>query len=126
MTIGDIIKDFREQRQMSMDEFGQLAGMSKSYVFALEKNEHPRTKEPINPSLGIISRVSTATGYSIEEIYARLGSGDCFGVRPSFSMSDLEMRLIDRFRASDDLEKAMVLKILGLEDLGKKEVEKIG
>lgn len=116
MTLGEIIKDFRKHRNMSLDEFGRLSGMSKSYVFALEKNEHPKTKEPINPSIGIISNVSKATGYSAEEIYAMLGVKEFYGEKPSFAMSDLEMRLINSFRNANDLEKAMVLKILELNE----------
>ena len=116
MTIGEIIKDYREANGISLDEFAKQAGMSKSYVFALEKNEHPKTKEPINPSLGIISRVSIATGLSVDEIYARLGIKELFGQKTTFDLSDLEIRIIDRFRSADELEKQMVLRILKIEE----------
>lgn len=116
MTIGEIIKDYRDANGISLDEFAKQAGMSKSYVFALEKNEHPKTKEPINPSLGIISRVSIATGLSVGEIYARLGIKELFGQKTTFDLSDLEIRIIDRFRSADELEKQMVLRILKIEE----------
>lgn len=116
MTIGEIIKDYRDANGISLDEFAKQAGMSKSYVFALEKNEHPKTKEPINPSLGIISRVSIATGLSVDEIYARLGIKELFGQKTTFDLSDLEIRIIDRFRSADELEKQMVLRILKIEE----------
>lgn len=116
MTIGEIISDFRSLNNLSLDEFGKLAGMSKSYVYALEKNEHPKTKEPINPSLGIITRVSAATGYSVEEIYSRLGMKNYSGMTPHFALSDIEMRIIDHFRSADELDKQMVLRVLGIKE----------
>lgn len=116
MTIGEIIKDYRDANGISLDEFAKQAGMSKSYVFALEKNEHPKTKEPINPSLGIISRVSHATGLSVDEIYARLGIKELFCQKTTIDLSDLEIRIIDRFRSADELEKQMVLRILKIEE----------
>lgn len=123
MTIGEIIKDYRDAKGISLDEFAKQAGMSKSYVFALEKNEHPKTKEPINPSLGIITRVSLATGLSVDEIYSRLGMKELLGQKTTINLSDLEIRIIDRFRSADELEKQMILRILKIEE--KRGVEKM-
>ena len=42
MTIGDVIKEFRKLNDLSLEEFGKMAGLSKSYVSMLENNKDPR------------------------------------------------------------------------------------
>ena len=37
MTLGDIIKAYREKHDMSMDDFAKASGISKTYVWMLEK-----------------------------------------------------------------------------------------
>ena len=37
MTLGDLIKNYREETGMSMDEFAEKSGLSKGYISMLEK-----------------------------------------------------------------------------------------
>lgn len=51
MFLGEIVKKYRLEHKISMDEFARLSGLSKGYISMLEKNENPRTKKtdiPIN------------------------------------------------------------------------------
>lgn len=123
MTIGEIIKDYRTEHNMSYEEFAQRCGFSKSYVYALEKNEHPKTKEPIVPSLGIISRISTGTSIPIIDLCRSLGIAYPGMGYPESQLSPLEKKLIDSFRSADDLDRQMVLRILKVEE--KRDAEKM-
>lgn len=58
MTLGEIIKRYREEHDISMDVFAQKSGMSKAYIHILEKNEHPKTKKPIAPSIDMIKKAA--------------------------------------------------------------------
>ena len=42
MTIGDFVKIYREENDMSMEEFAKLCGVSKGYISMLENNTNPR------------------------------------------------------------------------------------
>ena len=41
MTLGDLIKEYRSDHKLSMDEFAQRSGLSKAYVSILERNVNP-------------------------------------------------------------------------------------
>lgn len=43
MTLGDIIKQYRDDHSLSMDAFSERSGISKAYISLLEKNKHPKT-----------------------------------------------------------------------------------
>lgn len=72
MTIGTFIHRFRLEHNLTMDEFAQKSGISKSYISMLEKNEHPRTKQPITPTMKTIAGVAKATDIPISALMNRL------------------------------------------------------
>ncbi|HEQ7796970.1 TPA: helix-turn-helix transcriptional regulator, partial [Streptococcus pyogenes] len=39
MKLGEIIKNFREEKKLSMDRFAEKSGLTKGYISMLEKNE---------------------------------------------------------------------------------------
>lgn len=116
MTMSEIIKNYRTEHDMSYDEFAKRCGFSKSYVYALEKNEHPKTKEPIVPSLGIVSRISTGTGIPVIELCKSLGVAYPSMEYPESHLSPLEHKIINSFRCADELDRQMVLRVLKIEE----------
>ena len=72
MFLGEIVKKYRLEHKISMDEFARLSGLSKGYISMLEKNENPRTKKPISPSIDTIKQVSEVTGIDFNEIIETL------------------------------------------------------
>ncbi len=77
MTIGDIIKEYREKYNITMDEFSLKSGLSKGYISMLEKNENPRTKLPIMPTTKTLTAVSSAIGLSVAELMKKLNGVSC-------------------------------------------------
>ncbi len=72
MTVGDIIKEYREKYKVTMDDFAQMSGLSKGYISMLEKNENPRTKLPIMPTTKTLSSVALALGISVSELMDKI------------------------------------------------------
>ena len=72
MTLGNIIREYRESHGMSLEAFGKLSGMSKSYVDQLEKNKHPRTGNPISPTIETIKQVADAINVPLDEVFKLL------------------------------------------------------
>lgn len=60
MTLGEIISNYRNVNQISMDEFAKRSDLSKGYISMLEKNKNPKTNKPIVPSMDTIWKVSRA------------------------------------------------------------------
>ncbi len=72
MKIGDLIQSYRYEHHLSMDRFAKKAGLSKAYISMLEKNQHPKTKKAISPSLDTIKAVSFAIEKDFNEVIALL------------------------------------------------------
>lgn len=64
MTLGDIIKSYREKNGISMSEFAEKCSLSKGYISMLENNINPRNNKPIAPTLPSIAKI--ALGMEIE------------------------------------------------------------
>jgi repressor LexA len=72
MTLGNIIKSYRQENGMSMDAFSSRSGISKAYISLLEKNKHPKTGKPIAPSIQCIKQAADGMNMDFNELFAML------------------------------------------------------
>ncbi len=72
MNIGEIIKQYRTERKLSMDNFSKQSGLTKGYISMLEKNEHPKSKKPIIPTEETIVKVAKGMNVEIDDILEKL------------------------------------------------------
>lgn len=68
MILGDLIKQYRNNKGLSLRDFAKQCGLSHTYISALEKNIDPRTGKPIAPTLDTVKYLSKGMNMSIEEI----------------------------------------------------------
>lgn len=71
MTLGDVIREFRDLNNLSLEEFGKMSNLSKSYISMLENNKDPRGN-PINPSLETIDKVASAIGLELDYLVGQI------------------------------------------------------
>ena len=57
-TLGEIIKAYREEHHLSMDEFARASGMSKTYVWMLEKNKNTNGGKEVVPTVEYIQKAA--------------------------------------------------------------------
>lgn len=76
MTIGELIKAYRLEHNLNMDAFAQKSGISKGYISMLEKNENPRSKQPITPTTKTLIAVAKAMEISLPTLMTRLQEAD--------------------------------------------------
>lgn len=74
MTLGEMIKQYRKENHLTMQEFARRAGMSKGYVSMLEKNRNPQTGRPIIPSLETLTRAAVGMNIEVEQLMGSLGT----------------------------------------------------
>lgn len=67
MTLGNIIKDYREANNITMEEFSKKSRLSKSYISMLEQNKDYRGN-PIKPSVETIQKVADTVGMGFDDI----------------------------------------------------------
>lgn len=72
MILGDLIKKYRKDHHMSMDQFSKKSGISKAYISILERNYNPVNGKPVVPSLETIKAVSSVIGIDFNEVIAML------------------------------------------------------
>lgn len=74
MLLGDIIKQYREEHKMSLQDFANLIGTSRSYIHMLEKNVNPSTNKPISPSIETLKLLANAMNMDLEFLLKQLNS----------------------------------------------------
>lgn len=68
MTIGDILKKYREKHRMSQDKFAEKSGISKGYISMLENNINSRNNKPIEPTLEMLHKLSVGMDITLDEL----------------------------------------------------------
>lgn len=72
MTLGQIIRAYREENHMSMDDFSRSSGLSKAYISQLENNLNPKTGEPPVPSINSIKKAANGMFMTFDELFSQL------------------------------------------------------
>lgn len=81
MILGDLIKQYRNNKNMSLRDFAKQCGLSHTYISALEKNIDPRTGKPIAPTLDTVKYLSKGMNMSIEDILKILDDEQEFKIK---------------------------------------------
>ena len=55
MTLGEYIKRYRKEHDLSQRQFAAQCGLSNGYISMLERGENPKTHKPIKPTLYAVS-----------------------------------------------------------------------
>lgn len=68
MTIGEIIKRFRKENNMTIQEFADQSGLSKAYVSILENGKRFGSNKKVAPTMETYNKVSSAMGVSVNSL----------------------------------------------------------
>lgn len=82
MTLGDIVKSYRDKYDISMEDFGKMSGLSRSYISLLEKNINPRNNKPIVPTLETFVKISKAIGIDLNDLLKQIDSEQLVYISP--------------------------------------------
>ncbi|HEM3614333.1 TPA: helix-turn-helix transcriptional regulator [Streptococcus suis] len=74
MILGDILKEYRSKNKLSMDKFAELSGLTKGYISMLEKNQHPKTKKALLPTMDTLEKIAKGMAISVGELIEQLDS----------------------------------------------------
>lgn len=72
MLLGEIINNYRKEHNLSLQDFANLIGSSRSYIHMLEKNVNPSTNKPINPSIETLKLLANAMNMDIDILLKQL------------------------------------------------------
>lgn len=72
MSLSEVIKKYRTENKLTMEEFAKRVGVSKAYISMLEKNQNSTTGKPIKPSLETLNNIAMSMGISLDELLNRI------------------------------------------------------
>ncbi len=72
MFLGEIIKKYRKENNLSLRAFASKCGLSYTYISMLEKNIDYRTGKPIAPTLDSVKYISNAMNIPIDDLLKML------------------------------------------------------
>lgn len=72
MTIGEIIKEYRETHNLSQRKFAAKCNISSGYISLLEKGTNPKNNEPIVPSISALRAIASAMDLPFHELLQKV------------------------------------------------------
>ena len=94
------MREFRQSHGMTMQEFADLASLSKGYISMLEKGRNPRNDLPITPSIDTYAKIARAMNMTAEELLAKAKGEDVAIPAPAaepMGLTARDERDIERF-----------------------------
>lgn len=76
MKLGELIKEYRRNNDMTMQEFADRAGLSKGYISMLEKNKHPQSQRELVPSFETYEKVASAMCMTLDDVVSVLDGNE--------------------------------------------------
>lgn len=70
MNIGQLIKEYRTNHEMSQQEFADRCGLSKPYISQIENNKNPKTGLPPAPSFETYIKLAKAMNMPIDVLFS--------------------------------------------------------
>lgn len=124
MTLGELVKKYRTEHGLSLRDFSRISGVSNGYISMLEKNEHPKTKKPIVPSIEKMKCIASAMGMTLDTLLEIIDEDQPVSISkehsftsPSFSAPETELIMKYR-RLSSEGRKRLYERADELIELG--------
>lgn len=99
MTIGEYIKKYREEHELSLREFGALAELSPQYISNLEKGINNNGK-PLSPTMTTYAKIAKAIGISESKLLSSVD--DFVSVNPSIAADFVSFPVMGEVAAGYD------------------------
>lgn len=88
MTIGEIVKQYRDEHGLSQRQFAELCGgITNGYISMIEQGKNPSTGKPIVPSIDKVASLARAMGMTIHQLFdmaddSPVSTGDSDNLHP--------------------------------------------
>lgn len=108
MLLGDMIKKYREENEMSLQDFAERIGTSRSYIHMLEKNVNPTTNKPINPSIETLKLLAYAMNMDLQYLLTQLDGEQNIYLDETEYQKQFDkntMQLLDKYNKLNELGK---------------------
>ena len=115
MELGALIKQYRDEHSLTMQQLADRCHLSKSYISMLERGRHPQNRRLLVPSLDTFKKLSEGMQIPLDLLLSLIDAQDWvdngFDVDTgsSFPLDPVEMQLIEDYRdASEEIRGAAI------------------
>jgi len=71
MTLGEMIQEYRREKDLSQRQFAIACSLSNGYIAMLERGFNPKTKQPIVPTIVALKKIATGIGMSLSDLITK-------------------------------------------------------
>ena len=109
MTLGEVIKKYREENDISQREFARKTGLSNSYISQLEMNMNSKNGQPIKPQLETYKAVADAMGITIDALFCMVDDMEIsLRKMPAAEGSELDQKIMNLvYQLPEDLKESV-------------------
>ena len=109
MTLGDVIKKYREENDLSQREFAKMTGLSNSYISQLEMNMNSKNGQPIKPQIETFKAVADAMHTTIDVLFSQVDDMEInISKMPAAGSSELDDKIMNLvYQLPDDLKESV-------------------
>lgn len=72
MKLGDLVKKYRSEHDLSQRQFAAACGVSNGYISMIEDGKNPKTNEDIVPSIHTYKKIASTMGMSLNDLLSLL------------------------------------------------------
>ena len=72
MKLSELIIDYRKRMNISQREFSRRCDLSNTYIYFLEKENNPRTGQPMVPTLEQYKKIANCMGLTVQQLFEQL------------------------------------------------------
>lgn len=112
MTLGELIKKYRADNDISMDVFAKNSGLSKAYISMLENNKNPKTGKPIIPSIPTYQKAAEGMHISIVDLFSVLApvpfetaDNENEQITSAMPLSDTDLVMVEAFHELNEVRQ---------------------
>lgn len=118
MTLGELITNYRTKHGLSQRKFAEKCNISNGYISMIEKGEHPKTKQPITPTLDKLKSLAHGMGMSLQQLCMFVDYIDAslendypqaFSTiaKENFPLSNHEKKVVTAYREKPEMQSAV-------------------
>lgn len=76
MTLGQLVAKYRQEQNLSLQDFANLIGASKGYVHILEKDFNPATGKPAKAGTKTLSNIASVMGIDLSTLISLIDDNE--------------------------------------------------